>query len=440
MNIRIVILLFVISSGFGVFSQNQLSSLDAINFALKSNRNINNAKYLTSIDSIKNTWANTGLFPSIDFTIGNNNVIQDNTGNPFTFTPGVILSQSISPSINSVWNLGPANFYSKRNLEKTQQRTSQNELLIIESTILDALLLYYKVISQKKILKCFNDLKTFSNELMNFHLIKEKNATSSSLDLLQFKNQFFSDSMNVLLQEVNYKNAIRNLCLLMNDTASISNNKLPFLTDGFPTKYSLPLLKSAIDNIDKNNEVVKQNIAIDIQSNALKLNESFWFPTVNFQFGVSPSRSWFRDLDNPSFKMDTKVLNYYANVNVRYNLYNNWNTQRSIKIAKIQKEILELDASQLKLNLKTSLNNYYSLFKMRSSLLDVSAKNLEFASKSFLLAQKKYNQGVLSSIDLLIFKNNLQNAQLKYIESEYNKLEIYLQIKRLTGDLLLDYN
>ena len=155
---------------------------------------------------------------------------------------------------------------------------------------------------------------------------------------------------------------------------------------------------------------------------------------------VNKLSSAFRDLDNPSFKMDTKVLNYYANVNVRYNLYNNWNTQRSIKIAKIQKEILELDANQLKLNLKTSLNNYYSLFQMRSSLLDVSAKNLEFASKSFLLAQKKYNQGVLSSVDLLIFKNNLLNAKLKFIESEYNKLEIYLQIKRLTGDLLLDYN
>ena len=440
MNIRIAILLFIFSFSFGLSSQVQLSSLDAINFALKSNRNINNAKYLTSIDSIKNTWANAGIFPSFDFTIGNNNVIQDNTSNPFTFTPGVILSQSITPSINSVWSFGPANIYSKRNLEKTQQKTSQNELLIIESTILDALLLYYKVISQKKILKCFNDLKTFSNESMNFHLVKEKNATSSSLDLLQFKNQFFSDSMNVLMQEVNYKNAKRNLCLLMNDTASISNDNLPFLTDGFPFKYSLPTMKSAIDRIDENNEVVKQNIAIDIQSNALKLNESFWFPTVNFQLGVSPSRSWFRDLDNPSFKMDTKVLNYYANVNIRYNLYNNWNTQRSIKIAKIQKEILELDANQLKLNLKTSLQNYYSLFQMRSSLLDVATKNIEFASESFLLAQKKYNQGILSSIDLLLFKNNLQNAQLKYIECEYNKLEIYLQIKRLIGDLLLDYN
>ena len=440
MNVRIALLLFVFSSSFGVCSQAKLSSLDAINFALKSNRNINNAKYLTTIDSIKNTWANAGVFPSFDFIIGNNNVIQDNTSNPFTFTPGVILSQSITPSINSVWSFGPANIYSKRNLEKTQQKTSQNELLIIESTILDALLLYYKVISQKKILNCFNELKTFSNELMKFHLIKEKNATTSSLDLLQFKNQFFSDSMNVLMQEVNYKNAIRNLCLLMNDTASISNDNLPVLTDSFPSQYSLPSMKSAIDRIDKNNEVIKQNIAIDIQSNALKLNESFWFPTVNFQLGVSPSRSWFRDIDNPSFKMDTKVLNYYANVNIRYNLYNNWNTQRSIKIAKIQKEILELDANQLKLNLRTSLQNYYSLFKMRSSLLDVATMNLEFASESFLLAQKKYNQGILSSIDLLIFKNNLQTAQLKYIESEYNKLEIYLQIKRLIGGLLLDYN
>lgn len=440
MNIRIAILLFIFSFSFGLSSQVQLSSLDAINFALKSNRNINNAKYLTTIDSIKNTWANAGIFPSFDFTIGNNNVIQDNTSNPFTFTPGVILSQSITPSINSVWSFGPANIYSKRNLDKTQQKTSQNELLIIESTILDALLLYYKVISQKKILNCFNELKTFSNELMKFHLIKEKNATTSSLDLLQFKNQFFSDSMNVLMQEVNYKNAIRNLCLLMNDTASILNDNLPVLTDTFPSQYSLPSMKSAIDRIDKNNEVIKQNIAIDIQSNALKLNESFWFPTINFQLGVSPSRSWFRDIDNPSFKMDTKVLNYYANVNIRYNLYNNWNTQRSIKIAKIQKEILELDANQLKLNLKTSLQNYYSLFKMRSSLLDVATMNLEFASESFLLAQKKYNQGILSSIDLLIFKNNLQNAQLKYIESEYNKLEIHLQIKRLIGSLLLDYN
>ena len=84
MNIRIAILLFIFFFSFGLSSQVQLSSLDAINFALKANRNINNAKNLTTIDSIKNTWANAGIFPSFDFTIGNNNVIQDNTSNPFT--------------------------------------------------------------------------------------------------------------------------------------------------------------------------------------------------------------------------------------------------------------------------------------------------------------------------------------------------------------------
>ena len=62
MNIRIAILLFIFSFSFWGYSQVQLSSLDAINFALKSNRNINNAKYLTTIDSINNTWTNAGFF------------------------------------------------------------------------------------------------------------------------------------------------------------------------------------------------------------------------------------------------------------------------------------------------------------------------------------------------------------------------------------------
>ena len=116
---RFIISFFFLLYSCLFYSQKNLSVIDVINFAIANNHNIQNAKTLTSIDSIKNTWAGTGIFPSVDFLIGNNNFIQDNTSNPFTFTPGVILSQSISPSINSSWNLGPANFYSKKHLEHT---------------------------------------------------------------------------------------------------------------------------------------------------------------------------------------------------------------------------------------------------------------------------------------------------------------------------------
>ena len=82
-----------------------LSAKQAVVIALKNNYSVQIGEAQKEISKKNNKWSEAGLFPTVDLNVGLNTSIQDNTNNPFTFTPGVILSTNLSPNLSLNMNL-----------------------------------------------------------------------------------------------------------------------------------------------------------------------------------------------------------------------------------------------------------------------------------------------------------------------------------------------
>lgn len=441
MRTNLIISAFLVCASV-VTAQKTLSAKEAVTIALENNFRVQIAEKQVKIAEKNNNWMEAGMFPTVTLNASFNNAIQDNTQNPFTFTPGIIFSQGITPSLAANWNMfsGLSVFISRDRLEQLQEQSKGNALAVIETTTQDVLKAYYTARLQKERMELFGVLMDYSGKRMDYYEVKEKYAKSTSLEMLQFRNQYLTDSTNYLMQQISYENAMRNLMLLMNNAEEPDMKTLPDLTDDLEIAFPLIDFDQAISDMTSNNQNLKnQYIALELQKTATQYQKSFLYPTLTFQAGVSPSKSWIREIQNDLFEAETQTLQYYGNFNLRYNLFNNWKAKRSYDVAKIQEEIAILNTQNMEQTLKITLQNLMEMYKVRSQLVEISSENLNYATKAYELAQKRFDLGSLTSIELATFQNNYQNTLMQHYENQFNKMDTFLEIYKMTGKLSLTY-
>jgi len=426
---------------FSSYSQRDLSAKEAIAIALENNYQVQIAEKQAEISEINNTWGEAGAFPTITLSVGQNNTIQDNRNNPFTFTPGVILSQGISPNLSANWNIfsGFAVRISKQRLEQLEEQSANNAMAVIESSVQDVLKAYYAAQLQKERVDLFKKLFTISKERYQYFELKEQYSGSNSLELMQFKNQFLTDSSNLILQELSHKNALRNLTLLMNDTTIVAEELN--LTDNLNIESSAVDLNTAIEEmISNNNNLKNQYISVELQRTNTEFMRSFLYPTLSFQTGFNPSWSAFKEINGTSgLEAQTNTMTYYGNLNLRYTLFNNWKNKRAVEVSKINEEIAVLSAESMEKSLTITLRNLVELYEVRSQLVEISKQNLIYAEKTFELARNRFQVGTINSIDLATIQSNYQNTMIQHYENVFNRLDTFLEIYKMTGKIGLNY-
>jgi outer membrane protein len=329
-------------------------------------------------------------------------------------------------------------------LEQMEVQSKGNTAVIIESMIQDVMKAYYSALLQKERSDLYKKVMEYSSRRLRYNEIKNQYSASNSLELLQLKNQYLTDSTNYLLQNLSYENSLRNLVLLMNNSEDSTFNTLPVLSDKL--EMVLPVIdrdKLSADLFENNQNLKNQFLALELQETNVEFQRSFLYPTLALQLSANPSYGQLRQLSggmpgNPT-TFSTQTLTYSGNLTLRYNIYNNWKSKRAVEVAKIQTEIGAMNVEKLKNTLRVNLTNQLSLYDIRNSLVTVSRENLEYATKAYELAQKRFDLGTVNSIDLIVFQTNYQNTLLQHYENLFNRLDTYLEIYRLSGNLGLVY-
>jgi len=438
MNLKIINSIVLILLGGFTSAQTNLSANEAVFKALENNYQVQVVELQQEIAEKNNKWSEAGLFPTVTLAVAQNNTIQDNTNNPFTFTPGIILSQSINPSLSANWNLfsGFAVKISKQRLEQLEQQSANNALSVIETTIQDVLKAYYTAQLQQDRLNLFKAIQESSFRKMQYFELKEKYSSSTTLELLQFKNQYLTDSINCLMQKISLENAQRNLKMMMNDTTEAIYSLSDPLTIAIK-EFNVEDAESQM--FASNSNLRNQYIGLELQQSATSLQRSFLYPTLSFQAGVNPGWSKIREIKDGNVNISTTNLSYYGNFNLRYTLFNNWKNQRAVEVSKIQETIASTRIDEMKQTLQNTLTNLIALYHARTTLVSLSQENISYAKKAMELAEKKFNQGTINSIEYASFVNSYQNSMISYQENLFNKLDTYLEIYKMTGKLGLEY-
>ena len=330
---KTITFIFTIFS-FSGFAQDDLSLSESIQKALTNNFQIRLIKSNYEISQTQNNWSQAGLVPTVSINLTNTNNLSDNTNNPASFFPGLVLSDNLQASLDISWTLfsGFGIRINKERFEQLEEQTKGNAIVVIESTIYNVIINYFTAVTQKRKLEILAEMLAFSKTKLDFFQMKADMGLETSLDLLEFKNQVLIDSSNYLLQDLAYKNAKRNLNLEMGESVEQIYN----LTDKLEFDIPKATYSELYDYmVSKNQSVKNQYIVVQLQELNVQARQSSYYPVVSLNLGATPSVGHIQLFGDQPFSTGTNAVNYYGNVSVRYTLFNGMQRQQNIEIAKM---------------------------------------------------------------------------------------------------------
>lgn len=440
----IIAILIIFSSVFSFAQQqgNAFSLQQAIDYALKNSPNhlnseldLKNSIYKRneitgmglpqvtgSIDIKDYIEIPTSLLPGQFFGAPPGTFIPVRFGTKYNSTAGINASQLI---FSSDYIIGLSAAKQFVNLSKINVQRSKTELAAQVSKA------YYNVIINKERM-----------ELLDANVIRLKKIFD---DTKALNEQGFVEKIDVERIEVQYNNLVTEHDKV-EKLISLSENFLKFqmgykIADPITLTDSLNVSEpdAAIigqNKIDISNRPDYQLLQSQQKLNQLDVKRLKWgyLPTLvaygAYQYNAQRQEFDFFDSNQKWFKI--ALIGATLNVNIFDGLQRHYKIQQA-KIAfdktannlKMVEIAADLEASSASI----SYSNAYSTMLLQK-------KNRELANHVYEVAQKKYEQGIGSNIELLNAETSLKEAEINYFNAAYDMLISKIDYQKATGTLI----
>lgn len=414
---------FVASSSF---AQESYSLKDVIDITLKNNFDILIGEKNVEISKINNNPGAAGKYPTVSLTGTNSNAVTTDDGD-------VIKSTNNSASVGFNWTLFNG-FYIKNRiaqLEELEELSEGNSVVIVENTIQSVVLAYYNVILQEKTSSVYELIAKLSKDRYDYAQSQKDLGSITTFELLQAKTSYLEDKANYLSQISNIDKAKRELKLLMAD----ESNTLPSVSGDLEIKTSDYKLDQLLAKMINNNTTLKnQFINISMIEKDIALAESRLYPTVAMNGGVQSQYNKITDMNA------TSGTNLYAGFTLSYNIFSGGTTKQAINIAKVNREIGDLNTKSIKLTLTNTLSYIFDQYQIAKELITVAEESLAAAKLNFELGGEKFKNGSINSFNYRDIQLIYLNSSLQALQMRYNLISQELQLTRLTGGIIEQSN
>lgn len=426
---KIFLVFIIILAVFSATAQQSLSLTDAIGIALENNYNIQIVKRNEKIAEIRNNWGTVGRYPYVGLTADNRNSANLNDNENF-------IQNNFSAGANVSWTLfdGYSVRINKAKFEQLEELSHQNTAIMVEGTIQSVVLAYYSVLLEKEKLNVYQKVMTLSEDRYTQAKQRKDFGSSVTYDVLQAQNAYLSDKASWLLQEVAFKNALRDLNFLMAVEIG-SEYDLTGAFEAIPKEYSLSDLANemAANNKSLKNQYINQTLL----ENAVSLAKSDFSPNISFAGGATVNRN----------RIDYKVMgdswnnstNFFGNFTLSYNLFSGGNRKRAMQIARIDEEVGKVEINQMTHELTNQLANIFEFYQVRKELLNVAGENLAAAELNLQISREKFDSGAINSFNFRDVQNLYLNAATRRLEAVYNFIDIHTSMLRMSGTIIQEF-
>ncbi len=444
-NLKGILIVVIMYSAVFSFAQQQSSSFSlqqAIDYALKNSPNHLNAE-LDLKNSIYKRNEITGMgLPQVSGSIDIKNYIEIPTslipgeffggpsgsfipvrfGTKYNSTAGINASQLI---FSSDYIIGLSAAKQFINLSKINVNRSKTELAAQVSKA------YYNVIINKERM-----------ELLDANVVRLKKIFD---DTKALNEQGFVEKIDVERIEVQYNNLVTEHDKV-EKLISLSENFLKFqmgykiaepisLTDSLNVAEPDPNILNQT-KIDVTNRPDYQLLQSQQKLNQLDVKRLKWgyLPTLvaygAYQYNAQRQEFDFFDSEQKWFKI--ALIGATLNINIFDGLQRHYKIQQAkISFDKTANNLkmVEIAADLEASSASISYSNAYSTMLLQK-------KNRELANHVYEVAQKKYEQGVGSNIELLNAETSLKEAEINYFNAAYDMLISKIDYQKATGTLI----
>ncbi len=375
--ISVLIVMVSLVLGQGMASGEKLTLADAISKGLKNNFGIRISKQNLKIAENTNTWGMAGRYPTL--TIGGQSLNSWNSDSPSTDggEREEYRSNLLLPNVNLRWILfsGFSISITKSKFELLNKLSEGNSAVIVENTIQGIILAYYKVLLEAEKVKVLEELKKLSGDRLEYVNLKKELGAISTYEALQSKIAFLNDSAGLAGQQINFRNAKRNLSLVLGEEAVKEYD----LVDPFNVELSNYDLSVLREQMFGNNKTLKnQYINLQILKKDISFNRSPLYPAVTLNAGLDGTRAGIKYSGVPEIVSDS--YDYYVNMSIGWTLYNGGKVRTAIKNAKISENIGNIQLDEMKFTLDNALVRLFETYDLRKELYTLADEGLKSAS------------------------------------------------------------
>jgi outer membrane protein TolC len=428
---KYLIIIFAILFTINGNSQESLSLPQAISIGLENNFAIKIAENNIQIAENNNTWARAGRTPTIDLNgTFNNSINKDN--NPASFINGSYYSGAVGATINAEWILFSGG---RVRIAKEQLNTSVSQQQLykdvkIHDLIKDITQQYNNILFQQEQLNVIQTVMKLSNDKLDYEMTKKEFGNSNTFNLLQFENAVYADSSNYLNQIQNIEISKRTLynTLKLNGLKDyVFLDKLSVVKE----KIEKSKLKSILS--EENYTIKTLNIVNQLNQLNTRLEKSFNSPTVGITAGGGFTENGLRlNVPGSELRLGNR-LNGNINAFANWNLYDGNVQDVNIQNAKIREQIGQLDLIEAQVMLNNQLEILISNYENQESMLDLSIRQLEIASKNIEITEERFKSGQISSLDYRNIQTQYLNAAFNKVSAIYNLIITKSEIDYLVG-------
>lgn len=427
-NLIILILLMVASSP--IFSQETWSLDECVTYAVEHNLELNNFKYNSDTNkenyrqSIRNLLPIIEGFASYDIRYGRS---IDPNNNDIINTDFFSNNYSLRSSVDLFHGFQKINMIkaSKFLYKATQEDVLQQKYLLA-----------FRVMSAFYDIRYYEGLVNISKEQteasqLNYNSIKKQIelGLKAGADLYEAESVLLSDKLIVtqsensleaaqlkLIQEMNLKNVTTiSITTSLEEITKTENNFIEIYQDSIYTtaKNFIPLIKSEELKV----KAAKKEIAVargDLYP-SLSLFAGYgtgYFETfVNNEGTIIPFNKQLKD--NAS---------QYVGLSLNIPIFNRWSSRSNIKQQKIELQKANNNLNIQKQELYKLIQELVQTQKAMKKEVEQSLQKMKAQELTYVIAQKKYEKGMISGLELYQSKN-------LYANSQNENLQVRLRLK-----------
>lgn len=413
-----------------VIAQESLTLSDAITLGLENNYDLQVTRNNEKVSSINNTWGNTSIMPTVDFTFSGRESFDFND-------PENSREQTLSPQLSLNWMIfnGLSARINKARYEELETQSQGNTAILVENTIQDIILAYNNCLLQKQLMSVYEDLASLSEDRYNRSVDSKALGVSTTYENLQAKTSWLEDQSNYLQQKVNYDNAIRTLNFIL----AADNDATWSLDSELSVESKEYMIDDLTQKLESNNTTLKnQYLYQSLLAKETQLARSSYLPTLSMNAGVSNS-DYYKTYSGTSIDVDNNSNNAYVGLTLSWNVFSGGTRKRGVAIAKINEESSAVSTTQMVHSLNNQLLQVYSNYNVQKAILSLANEQEAAAKLNLELSLDKFKNGSINSFNYRDVQIAYMNAAITKTQAVYNLIQYDTELVRITGGIVDEY-
>jgi outer membrane protein TolC len=191
--------------------------------------------------------------------------------------------------------------------------------------------------------------------------------------------------------------------------------------------------------LENNNTLENQYMNLELARLDVKSAKSAFYPTLSLtgSGGYSALEQDYETMNQ--FDQSRSGFNTAVGVSLSYTIYDGNSRKRALNVAKLEKEISEVETEEMKQDLKNQLAQEYELYRVHKQLLRVAEENLQSAALNMELSREKFENGTINSFNFRDVQQIYMDAAYNHRNAVFNVILSYHTLLRLTGGIIDEY-